>query len=341
MSDNHRFCLLGFAPESEKRIKKIIEHESFGRNVAWTTANDSALSGVIINAAFLATPQIQKFLSHINLPVVCAYNNADGKSLAEKHSFTAIDLHNPQHIPSWLQVLFGESFATESSKEPDPAVATPDAVPSFADSTKAPAPHNAATGNRPIHNDTQALLNHIRKRDAVIIKATAGDSTTWIKPSAGVVYIDYPRENVPGFDRWQWQVVDEYAIPDSSRQLKIDLWIFESIWQSEIDGSKYVDNHSFYRLTRWPQPLSRHGRTEALRLAACAQSYPVNLDILHEKTNYPHHRIKRFIFATLLAGQTEVVNKPAAPRRQEAPQDERKVAEKRSLLQRFREKLGL
>ena len=50
MSDNHRFCLLGFAPESEKRIKKIIENEPAGQGVAWTTANDSALSGVIYSS---------------------------------------------------------------------------------------------------------------------------------------------------------------------------------------------------------------------------------------------------------------------------------------------------
>ncbi|MDO4776061.1 MAG: hypothetical protein Q4A06_01275 [Cardiobacteriaceae bacterium] len=94
-------------------------------------------------------------------------------------------------------------------------------------------------------------------------------------------------------------------------------------------------------MTRWPQPLSRHGRTEALRLAACAQSYPVNLDILHEKTNYPPHRIKRFLFATLLAGQAEVVGKPAREYPVETRRDEKQIAEKRSLLQRFREKLGL
>ena len=334
MSDNHRFCLLGFAPESEKRIKKIIENEPAGQGVAWTTANDSALSGVIINAAFLATPQIQKFLGHVNLPVVCAYNNQDGKALAEKYRHLAIDLHNPQDVLPWLQTLFGKAVRQEATPSA-PAKAQQEAPAVQVRHT------SSSTANRPIQNDTQALLNHIRRRDAITIKATAGDSTTWIKPSAGLVFIDYPRESVPGFDRWQWQEVDESAIPDTSRQLKIDLWIFESIWQSEIDGSKYVDNHSFYQLTRWPQPLNRHGRTEALRLAACAQSYPVNLDILHEKTNYPHHRIKRFIFATLLAGQTEIVGKPVMPRQAEAPQDERKIAEKRSLLQRFREKLGL
>lgn len=209
--------------------------------------------------------------------------------------------------------------------------------------TKAAAPGKVPDDILPVQStvDTQALLNHIRRRTPVTIKASAGGSTTWIKPSLGLVFIDYPRESVPGFDRWQWQEVDESAIPDTSRQLKIDLWIFESIWQSELDGSKYVDNHSFYQLTRWPQPLSRHGRTEALRLAACAQSYPVNLDILHEKTNYPLHRIKRFLFATLLAGQAEVVREPVRERAVEVIRDEQAIAEKRSLLQRFRAKLGL
>ena len=330
MSDKHYLCLLGFAPESEKRIKKIVQSEQDGSEVVWTTANDNNLSGVIINAAFLATPQIQKFLSKINLPVVCAYHNADGRSLTDQYNLPAIDLHDPQHIKPWLHALFGQPAAAQTTT---PASVTAISATDSGKPDISPAPT--------AKHDTQGLLNHIRKRSPVIIKAIAGDSTTWIKPSAGLVFIDYPRENVPGFDRWEWQEVDENAIPDTSRQLKIDLWIFESIWQSELDGSKYVDNHSFYQLTRWPQPLSRHGRTEALRLAACAQSYPVNLDILHEKTHYPHQRIKRFLFATLLAGQAEIVSKPVQPRSMEVRQDEKKVAEKRSLLQRFREKLGL
>lgn len=333
MSDKHHLCLLGFAPESEKRIKKIVQSEQGGTEVAWTTANDKDLTGVIINAAFLATPQIQKFLSKISLPVVCAYHNADGKNLTEKYQLPAIDLHDPQDIKPWLRALFGQKAHVDVAT---PAAAAVTAAISMEHSTESPA--SVASAGK---TDTQGLLNHIRKRSHVVIKAVAGNSTTWIKPAAGLVFIDYPRENVPGFDRWHWQEVDESAIPDSARQLKIDLWIFESIWQSELDGSKYVDNHSYYQLTRWPQPLSRHGRTEALRLAACAQSYPVNLDTLHDKTHYPHPRIKRFLFATLLAGQAEIVTKPVEARPVEARQDDKKVAEKRSLLQRFREKLGL
>lgn len=328
MPDNNHICLLGFAPESEKRIKKIIQSEGAGSEIVWTTANDKLLTGVVINAGFLATPQIQKYISKVNLPIVCAYHNQDGKALAEKYHMIAVDLHTPQNVQQWLNTLLGKSATDE------------------APATKSASPlqhQDAPTNLMPAQSkaDIQALLNHIRKRTPVTIKASAGGSTTWIKPSSGLVFIDYPRENVPGFDRWQWHEVDESAIPDTSRQLKIDLWVFESIWQSELDGSKYVDSHSFYQLTRWPQPLSRHGRTEALRLAACAQSYPVNLDILHEKTNYPLHRIKRFLFATLLAGQAEVVREPAGGRPVEVKRDEKQIAEKRSLLQRFRAKLGL
>lgn len=328
MPDNNHICLLGFAPESEKRIKKIIQSEEAGSGIVWTTANDKLLTGVVINASFLATPQIQKYISKVNLPIVCAYHNQDGKALSEKYQIIAIDLHAPQNVQQWLNTLLGKSVSEQ-----------PSAIKVASVSQRQETPANLMPAQSKA--DIQALLNHIRKRAAVTIKASAGGSTTWIKPSSGLVFIDYPRENVPGFDRWQWHEVDEAAIPDTSRQLKIDLWLFESIWQSELDGSTYVDNHSFYQLTRWPQPLSRHGRTEALRLAACAQSYPVNLDILHEKTNYPVHRIKRFLFATLLAGQAEVIKEPVQTRSVEVKHDEAQVAEKRSLLQRFRAKLGL
>lgn len=330
MPDNHSICLLGFSPESENRIKKIIDASPDRPQITWVAANHKGLNGVVINASFLSTPQIQKYISLVNCPIVCAFNNDDGAALAGNHSYPALDLRDADqgNHNLWLGKLFGSANTT-----PPPEKHTHDAAP------------------RPVYssvssNDARELLDHIRRRDNMVIRATSGNSITWIKPHEGLVYINYPRESVPGFDSWTWMVTDNLDIPDSARKLQFDLWLFESLWQSDMDGRHYIDDHAYYRLIRFPQPLGRQGRTEALRLATCTQSHPVNIPTLFEKTSYSYDRIRRFLFATLMAGQVQKVEHDSVVadeqvKRVFTPQEKEKVEQKRSLLQRLRAKLGL
>lgn len=350
MPDNKSICLLGFSPESEARIKKVIHDDPNNHNVRWVPANYKGLDGVVINAGFLATPQIQKYLSMVSCPVVCAYNSNDGAEQAQTYHLTALDLRAPQHnMRAWLLKLFGNTgFAGQEASKTEKT------------STESPRPHTAAAQHNTVkthsqphavktsasNTNTQELLSQIKRKVNTVIRAECGSDTTWIKPREGLVYINYPRESVPGFDLWTWRVTDHQDIPDSARKLQLDLWLFESLWQSEAELGDEVENDCFYRLIRFPQPLSRHGRTEALRLATCAQIHPVNIKLLHEKTAYPTDRIRRFLFATLTAGQvrkvTDTRNIPSEPiQKKRSPQEEQKVEQKRSLLQRFRAKLGL
>ncbi len=332
MPDNHSICLLGFSPESENRIKKIISNSPEQPQITWVAANHKGLDGVVINASFLSTPQIQKYISLVTCPIVCAFNSDDGAALAGSHSYPALDLRDANHANSavWLNQLFG-SANTAPPPEPQAAEHTS-------------APRTAHFGES--SNDTRELLDHIRRRDNMVIRATSGNSITWIKPREGLVYINYARESVPGFDSWSWLVTDNLDIPDSARKLQFDLWLFESLWQSDMDGRQYIDDHAYYRLIRFPQPLGRQGRTEALRLATCTQSHPVNIATLFEKTSYSYDRIRRFLFATLMAGQVQRIEQDSlvageAVKRVFTPQEKAKAEQKRSLLQRLRAKLGL
>ena len=83
MPDNHSICLLGFSPESENRIKKIINSTPDHPDITWVAANHKGLNGVVINASFLSTPQIQKYISLVNCPIVCAFNSDDGANQAK------------------------------------------------------------------------------------------------------------------------------------------------------------------------------------------------------------------------------------------------------------------
>lgn len=331
MPDNHNICLLGFSPESETRIKKLINSVPQGSSIVWVAANHKGLNGVVINASFLPTPQIQKYISLVRCPIVCAYNNDDGAAQAKQHRFPALDLRDADNgnAVSWLDQLFGGH-----------------GLPAATTTTAASAPTHHSTTDAAPSSNTRELLNHIRRRDHMVIRATHERNITWIKPREGLVYINYPREAVPGFDSWTWVATDSNDIPDNARKLQFDLWLFESLWQSNIDGRQDIDDQAYYRLIRFPQPLGRHGRTEALRLATCAQTHPVNIETLFEKTSYSYDRIRRFLFATLMAGQVQKLEQGSfvaeeQVKRAYSPQEKEKVEQKRSLLQRLREKLGL
>jgi len=75
-------------------------------------------------------------------------------------------------------------------------------------------------------------------------------------------------------------------------------------------------------------------------------SHPVNIATLFEKTSYSYDRIRRFLFATLMAGQVQKIEQESfvadePVKRVFTPQEKEKVEQKRSLLQRLRAKLGL
>lgn len=364
MSENKHLCLLGFTPAIEYKLKEFLIGSFPSFILQWVPANHAQLDGVVINAGFLETPQIKKFVTKVNRPIAFAYANEQGKRLAAERMLNALDLQAKTLTPpeNWLGFLTGESprvvtaqAAVEKSPERAPK---PQADPVKKSQTPAqpmpaasaePFPGAAAAmkseRNIVFRSGDQVALQRIRQAEAVTLCASVEGKQTWVKPAEGLVFINYAREAVPGYDQWQWQEVSAQDIPEAARQLKMDLWLFETLWQSHLDGLQYIDSSAFYRLKRWPQPLGRLGRTEALRLAACAQTHPVNIHTLREKTHYPNDKIHRFLFAATVAGQAEPIGNSGgqrvAPVVQENGIDEQQKAEKRSLLRRFREKLGL
>lgn len=318
MSDRYRVCLLGFAPESEERIKIIIQHEQ-ETSVQFVPANHQGLNAVIVNAVFLDAPQIKKFLGQTSATVVCATNNTDAIKDAQNQGYMVLDLYQPNPInqAQWLGRLFGKAVKTTTLTQDAPI--------------SRPAP-------RANNQNAFELIQQLEKNSHDVLLLTHQNDLTWVKLKEGICFINYSRENIVGIDRWTLSKSHERDIPDSARALKLDLWLFESIWQSHLEVGNEINEESFYRLSRWPQPLGREGRTEALRLAASTQSAPVNLATLREKTNYPLPMIKRFLFAALKANQLTVSKSGGAV--QSASTDSR-AEEKRSLLSRLREKLGI
>lgn len=324
MSEQYNICLLGFAPESEERIKKIVNNKQKRYEVQWVPANHTTLNVVVVNAVFLATPQIKRYLSQTTAIVAYAYNSDSALKILTAYGLQALDLRSKDeaHIQAWLAHILDEQ----------PVQAVVEEVKS----TK--------TGSE---NNAQALLEIIRAKKYPVLRLDYEQNITWIVFATSSVYITYPRENIPDIENWTWHESYLDDIPESARKLNLDLWMFETIWQSQMSG-KEIKEDGYYRLVRWPQPLGREGRTEALRLAACAQTEAVTIKMLRDKTSYPEVLVRRFLFATLEAGQLQLSNemsKRVTPVQSVNPtavaQNTQKIEEKRGLLRRLREKFGM
>ncbi|WP_143324796.1 hypothetical protein [Rappaport israeli] len=139
--------------------------------------------------------------------------------------------------------------------------------------------------------------------------------------------------------------VSSSDIPDSARHLKLDLWLFESLWQSDSTLSEDIKSETYYQMIRWPQPLSKSRRSQALRLAASSQHSPINAKILQEKTHYDLDLIRKFLYATENAGQAKAISEKEADNvttNKVAVKQENKeiVEQKKGLLSRLRKTLG-
>lgn len=328
MPEYKKICLLGFTPDAEHILKEVIVDHDPSYVIQWVPASHPLLDGVVINATFLESSQVRKFVTKVRANVVSAYSDEGNKFLCDKQNIIAINLKDPsdRELRVWLNQLL-----TTAERQPTTL------LNNTAKKNKTPA----------VATNKDLVLKQLKEGIDVVLRGVYQKQNTWIKVASGLVYIDYARENVAGYELWSWENATDDEIPDSARQLKLDLWLFEALWQSTLDGEKYIDTNAFYQLNRWPQPLSKQGRTEVLRLAAHAQNHPVNVHQLQVKTHYPLEKISKFLFATSYAGQTTLVEgmrsyvadkKPHLPQTKE---EQKKNEEKKSLLARFREKLGL
>ncbi|WP_158008621.1 hypothetical protein [Rappaport israeli] len=110
-------CLLGFSKSTEDRIKAVMKEYSVP-SLTWTTATAKELTGVVINASFLDTPQIHKYIKVVKAPVVSAYNTDAGHESAREYSnIPALDLrtNDENTIKNWLSKLLGSNYSTTNT----------------------------------------------------------------------------------------------------------------------------------------------------------------------------------------------------------------------------------
>lgn len=395
---NTTFALLGFLPDVETRLKELIG-EGIAVPIKWVGATDVSLEGVVINANFLGSPQIQKYIQKVKARVVCCYRDVDGLQQSKLHNVPGLHLDgytrsSDEAFREWLGYLSGRTeqmpvtksdfdekaylsqqmqeiadFEPEkpttteqpvSQARPEPVASVTDTPITQATATapvaevapQAEAPEQlpeiqqevqSVSSSKSLSEDSQALLDKL-KAPATYLYTESSNRKSWIDTNRKQVYIDYPRDSIPGVDTMQWSELEQLNVAElgSVRRVQLDLWLFETIWQSLLDGAGSITQSDYYKLSRWPRPLSASGRSEALRMAAFAQTVPVSVNELKEKTQYSEMDVRRFIFATLCAGQMRVATEAELPTAGNAKQSQRKPDKaKLGLLGRIRSKLGL
>ena len=322
-------CLLGFAAESENRIKKLLEQE----NVVWVPPNFQGLNGVILNTVFLSAPQIKKYLEQISARVVCAHNRDEADALAAERGYIALDLRNPSaNFNRWIAHLFNRPVQPYRPAPQQPGLASGQ-EDIFLDAT------SGGADTKPTGRVLRLLERLENGQRQVVLRLESGAQTTWIHTGEGMAFINYPREKITGVEHWSCREVQENDISEQARPLKLEVWLFEALWQSDFEPQD-MESDARYHLTRWPQPLGRKGRSEALKLASLSQAYPVSVEELQEKTNYPEGVIKRFLFAAWKTGQLVVSYGTSRPQPKERDTS-KETEEKRGLLRRLRDKFGM
>lgn len=254
--------------------------------------------------------------------------------------------HSNEELKHWIALLTGETTVPLPVHLPvkQPLQSKQSDASTLATSLRAGRPiQSTATltsknDSRNLSKDYRMLLK-LAKQPNVFLYAKSGNKETWICTSKNQAYINYKRDSIPKIDKLSWKQQNSLQKQGKTQCIKLQMWLFESIWQSQLDGQDAIAADSYYKLTCWPRPLSNKGRSEALRLAAFAQKSAVTVADLVEKTHYSESMVRRFLYATLFVGQARQA-KYSEQKAVQTNEQHKPDKVKLGLLQRLRKKLG-
>ncbi|MBV7434746.1 hypothetical protein KRX19_06855 [Cardiobacteriaceae bacterium TAE3-ERU3] len=318
MMHTKNICLLGFSKQAELLIKNQLEQKCHEFDLIWVSANAKALDGIIINALFLDTPQIEKYVATVNAPCVSIYTQPSGRDIAQKHHMLTLPLEDKLNFSNdWLNKLLSLNQTALDTAHSDTAS---------------------------LSKEYSTLIESIKNRDAVYIQTSCDEKIAYLSPAEQSAYINFARSDIPGIENWRWKKIEQIPHPEAMRRINIDQWLFETLWQSQTETFS-IDPAMFYKLIRWPQPFSQHRRSEALRLAAQIKFHPVKIEDLVEKTRFAPELIEQFLYATNQAGQIEVIEPTEETvlenKRIDTLKSDPDRETKKSFIGRLRSKLGL
>ncbi len=333
-------ALLGFFSDTKSELQTIIEKHT-NTNVSWVAATDERLQGVVINANFLSASMVDDYIGRSRVNIVCCYSDEDGKQQALDRGIPSLSSkqHTPQELKSWLTHLLGGACikldASERGKEADSQSKTS----SVKIKSEISESNITTVQETAINDDYKLLLSHIKEEGGYYLVQYDSD-TVWVNAKDKLVYLSFPQKNIKSIETSRWSTLSEFNPPSEARKLQLELWLFETLWQSsEVEVANEVDENGLYKLVYWPRPLCANGRSEALRLGAFIQAASASVSSLQDKTGYEIPLVKRFLFAGLSTGQIKQTGMASDKKEPEVKKTVDK--EKVGLLNRIRAKFGL
>ncbi len=241
MSMSKKFALLGFLPDIERRAKQLIE-SNMETPVDWVSATDASVQGVIINAIFLETPQVQKYIHKTKANVVYCYNDRSKQQVIGLGvSGIHLTRHSNEELKHWIALLTGETTVPLPVRLPvkQPLQSKQSDASTLATSLRAGRPiQSTATltsknDSRNLSKDYRMLLK-LAKQPNVFLYAKSGNKETWICTSKNQAYINYKRDSIPKIDKLSWKQQNSLQKQGKTQCIKLQMWLFESIWQSQL-----------------------------------------------------------------------------------------------------------
>lgn len=311
MNNVKRLAILGASPSSEVKLKNLVEN-ALRQDIEWGSASDNSIEGIIINSNFLSSDQVQqKYIRQQQKTIVCYYRNTDKDkilALAKQHNIIALNIDDPTlpELTVWLSTIANTHITVD--------------VPSIrgiftGESNNAPNTNNPTQPNTPDNKNTSENLSPNYTELLSYIQNGTGGCTVYYKENQTAllnldkkeVYLNFNQSSISGIDSSSWQKSNAIPTPANSTQLKLDTWLFETIWQSNIDCTNKIDKSNRFKIKRWPQPFNPNNRSKALFLAACIQKSKLGAQQLQQKTGFIDIVVCRFLYAALQAGLISVV----------------------------------
>lgn len=190
MSKVFSLALLGLLPNDESKIK-ILLNQMIPNKIQWTSATASSLDGVIINAHFINTPQIQKYVNNVSAHVVfCCSSIQTAKEVRQK-GFACLNTSgfNEADLKAWIQVLLtgsgDQAIKQEESASPQkpsvsPAQETQMPVGSGPDMARIAARPESAVNPNPLKEKTITNVSTGLSTEDITAKTEANPHTEGI-----------------------------------------------------------------------------------------------------------------------------------------------------------------
>ncbi len=342
-----KIILAGISPVDTLIIKNIFKQHNPVSSFEWLSVESTDADALIFLERFLLTPTIENAIHNLPDRAVVGAVRRDSKDCvipAENGSLKILDLEktNLEERGDWVNaIIHGEPNAADFKK----------VLASLSSSAKTiENPPKKTVGVSPASKKRRRLTSTPKEEKefpgfAILARVRSGrelflqaeNAVIYLSPKERRAWVNHEFDAVPPFDKCRVQN-EQRVVNALPNVLNLNQWLWESLWNSSIDCTPYIDPAVAYRLKRWPQPRSMNNRSLPLRIAGAIQRNAASTKQLAEQFTYQEAHIAKFLYTMELVGFVEKKGRvESSGQRQKSG----KKGEKLGIFARIRQRLNL